>query len=135
LALKLVLMLATQKGGQNLQMMRDSQVIINFLNWICAMENFLLRPISKEALNFKDVFNEISCFHVYRERNTLVDTLSKEILQMAPRTWHVWERQEGFLAKYDPRHFFLFSNLSLCTEMSFFSHDMFHWFFFILVYD
>ena len=50
IALKHILMSVVQKGVQQLQVMGDSMVVINWLRGLCAMEIFLLRPIYEKII-------------------------------------------------------------------------------------
>jgi hypothetical protein len=89
MGLKLVLMLAVQKNVQKLQVMEDSQGVINWLIGVYSLENFMLQPIYEENTNLKVAINEISFIHVYREQNMMADSLSKDGLHLTPRSWHI----------------------------------------------
>jgi hypothetical protein len=52
--------------------------------------------------------------HVYRERNRLAGSLSKDDLQMAPGSWHMWEKQKDVMSTYDPGHFLLALSFTIC---------------------
>ena len=70
------------------------------------MENINLRSTFKEVLIlFKNIPNE-KCVHVYKERNKLANQLSKESLQVGPRTQHRWDRLGDSIKKIDQGPFY-----------------------------
>jgi len=55
----------------------------------------MLRPIYEQIQRLKDLFNNISFHHVYREKNEVADRFSKDGLQLAPGVWRGLEEVEG----------------------------------------
>lgn len=58
------------------------------------MRNFHLRVIVDEINNLKNSINEVSFFHVFRERTYTTNASSKLGVQMAPDTGHIWAHHQ-----------------------------------------
>ena len=91
MALKLLLLFAIQKGCRDLQVFGDSLVIINWDNEIHRCQISLFLPLPEDVVRIKSLFDNISCSHIYRERNQMEDKLSKEAMQLDFGLWHVTE--------------------------------------------
>jgi ribonuclease HI len=94
LALKLLLQFAGEKGVQNLQIFGDSKIVINWASKQQSCHNILLHPILEEIFRLLHTLNDYSFNHVYRERNQLVDSLSKVGLHLPHGSWHILETKE-----------------------------------------
>lgn len=82
MALCLLLTKAWEWGIQSLQVFGDSKII---LEWEKGTQNcniLRLRPLLDEVIHLKSLFELISFVHVYRERNTVADRLSKKGAQL-----------------------------------------------------
>lgn len=99
--LKLILMLAAEKGVPKIQFFGDSLVVINQIWGVFSLENFLLRPIIKEIQNTSPSFIHIYFHHVYREQNELADGLSKAVFLLDAGQWCIWESEDGQSSEYD----------------------------------
>jgi hypothetical protein len=91
MALKLLLLFAAEKGCTSLQVFGDSLLIINWANHEQFCHIARLRPYLAEVLRIISTFDTISLSHIYRERNTLADRLSKEATQLEYGNWHITE--------------------------------------------
>ena len=95
MTLKLLLHFALEKGCRNLQIFGDSLIIINWVNKVQHCRTLALTPLYEEVTRLWTNFVHISCHHFYRERNDVVDCLSKEGVKMAHETWKFTEYKEG----------------------------------------
>lgn len=69
---------AIERGCRSLQIFGDSMMVINWENGTQRCHIMRLLPFMEEIFLFKQHFDFLSITHVYRERNWLVDALSKE---------------------------------------------------------
>ena len=65
------------------------------------VRNIFLCPLYDElmviALSFQDM-----CFqHIYREKNGVADTLSKESIQLNPTNWNTWHQVVEIMIDFD----------------------------------
>ena len=81
-ALKLLLCFSLEKNCRNIQIIGDSMVVINQMNKIQKCRNINLRPLFEEVGRLMENFESITCRHVYSERNSKVDNLSKKGLML-----------------------------------------------------
>ena len=98
--LKLLLTMASEKGITPLQIFGDSMVVIKWMKRGNSLSSYLLQPLFDELKGITCVFNFISFQHVYREKNQIVDGLSKAGLHMAFGQWFIQAKEEGELNKY-----------------------------------
>ena len=105
MALKLLLLFAIEKGCRALQVFGDSLVIINWANGIHRFQISRLLPFLDDVTRIKRLFDNIFVSHIYRERNQLVDKLSKEATQLAYGLWHVTEHTLDGAQEYYHRPF------------------------------
>ena len=77
-ALRLLMSKALERGVRSIQIFGDSKIIINWANGFQQCHILRLMPLLDEVLLLKHHFDFISFTHVYRERNTTTDRLSKE---------------------------------------------------------
>jgi ribonuclease HI len=100
MALKLLLLFAAEKGCTTLQVFGDSLLIIKWENQEHFCHIARLRPYLAEVLRIISTFDTISLSHIYRERNSLVDRLSKEAAQLEYGNWHITEHTENGSFEY-----------------------------------
>jgi hypothetical protein len=77
MALKLVLRLAQESGVTHIQICFDSLPIIQ---WMCkeiTLMNFTLQPLFNDVHTLLLAFSDVSFSRIYKERNMMVDGLSK----------------------------------------------------------
>jgi hypothetical protein len=98
IALKLSLRLAADKGAQKVQVFGDFQLVINWMKGSYQCEDFLLQPILNEILTLQTVFISISYQHIYMERNSWEDGLSKGV-SLEPGCWKIWEVENGLFSE------------------------------------
>lgn len=77
MALKLVLRLAKEFGVTHFQIFDDSMLVIQWMREEIAARKFTLQASYDEVLNLLTRSSYISLAHIYRDRNTLADGLSK----------------------------------------------------------
>jgi len=73
-----MLVQALMKEVTNIQVMGDSQLVIDWLKNKRPPKNIHLRPIYEEALLLAIAFKNISYKNIYRERNVESNKLSKQ---------------------------------------------------------
>jgi ribonuclease HI len=93
--LKLLLTLAGEKGITSLQIFEDSMLVIKWMRRGNSLSSYLLQPLFDELKGITCVFNFISFQRVYREKNQIVDGLSKAGLQMAFGQWFIQAEGRG----------------------------------------
>jgi ribonuclease HI len=86
LALKLLIMIAWDKGVQNLQILSDPKLIIYWFRLKRPPKNIFLRLIYDEITSLLSLFSHISFVHIYREKNHVAGALSKTSLQLTEDT-------------------------------------------------
>lgn len=89
IALKLLLLFTIEKGIKNLQVYRDSMVVINWAKCIQNCHILILIPIVEEIQRHKILFDHIVFTHVYRELNRMADRLSKEAMRLEQGIWQI----------------------------------------------
>jgi ribonuclease HI len=87
LSLKMLIMVARDKGVQNLQILGDSKLIIDWFRLKRPPKNSFLRLIYDEITHLLSLFSHINFVHIYQERNHVVDALSKMGLHLTEGTW------------------------------------------------
>ena len=68
------------------------------LSWMKEIQHFyimILFPLLVDALGLKQLFDNITFTHVYRERNGIDDRFSKEGTQLPLGSWKVEEHSQG----------------------------------------
>ena len=80
----------------------DSLLIIDWMKYHIPPRNVYLRPISEELIII--VFNiwEISFQPIFKERNPIVDHLSKDGILLGDGEWKKWECQNDTVMEDDP---------------------------------
>ena len=66
------------------------------------LQNIYLQEIYGNLVCIKGMFQHSSFQHVFRERNTQGDGLSKIGLQEVERNWHLWEHINDTIMEHDP---------------------------------
>lgn len=87
LALKLLLCFSLENNYRKLQIFGDSLIVINWVKKVQSGRNISLISLFEEVSRLTAHFDSITCRHVYRERNTAADRLSKQGLTMDFGTW------------------------------------------------
>ena len=83
--------LSKSKGVQKLQVMGDSQLVIDWFKHRISPRNIYLRPLYEEVKLLVGTFQQVIFYHIYKERNSGVDILSKDGLHIGFGLWHRWE--------------------------------------------
>jgi ribonuclease HI len=91
MALKLLLLFTREKGIQQIQIFGDSMNVINWTRKHQTCHNIFLCPILEEIFRLLDTFDTVVISHVYRDKNLVADSLSKEGLQLSQGQWHITE--------------------------------------------
>ena len=76
---------------QKLHIFGDSLLVIECMENDKNVHNISLWPLYDELMVLELSFQEMCFQHLYRERNGVADTLSKESVQLTPnnrKTWH-----------------------------------------------
>eukprot|EP00253_Pinus_taeda_P001922 PITA_01922 len=94
-ALRLLMCWTLQKNILRIQIYGDSMNVINWVNGKSTCQNQILRVVLDEILPLKSHFNNISICHIYREKNTIADQLSKTGLQQVLGSWSIEEMRQG----------------------------------------
>jgi ribonuclease HI len=94
-SLKLLLLFSKEKGLQQLQMFGDSMNVINWTRKHQTCHSVFLSPILEEIFRLLDTFDTVVISHVYRGRNLVADSLSKEGLHLLQGQWHITEKKKG----------------------------------------
>lgn len=87
LSFKLLLLFALEKGCHNIQMFSDSMLVINWVKEVRQCHNVQLDALLEEIKLIKIRFDS------YKERNRIVDALSKEGMQLDVCQWIISEHQ------------------------------------------
>jgi len=78
MALRSLMMVALTKEIRQLQVFRDSQPEINWLNYSQQIHNVALQPSALQVKENASQFKVINFTHIYRELNMDADSLSKQ---------------------------------------------------------
>ena len=105
MSLKLLLVLATEKGVKTLNFMGDSSNVINWINGTQFCRNIRLENILRSSRVVLNMFDDFSCRHIYRENKGEADSASKEGLQLAMGQWKIKEHRDGNIQEYFHRPF------------------------------
>ena len=93
-ALKLLLTLAKMKDCAKIHIFGDSQLVINWAKGKFRMHNLELSLILQEVHKLSDCFELVQFQHIYRERNSLADTLGKDGVRINEGYWLINELRE-----------------------------------------
>ena len=75
--LKLLLYFAIENECTQLEIFGDSMIVINWINKVQSWHNVFLNIVLMGTQRCLEEFDSFSFQHVYRERNTIADQLSK----------------------------------------------------------
>ena len=81
-SLRLLMIKALEWGARSIQIFRDSKISINWAMGTNICNILRLTPLLDEILLTKCHFDFISFTHIYRERNSIANKLSKEGSQL-----------------------------------------------------
>jgi ribonuclease HI len=84
MALRSLMMLASAKGLNRLQIYGDSMLVIKWMNEDQQIQDITLQPLAIQLKENKSQFELITFTHIYREHNVAADTLSKQGLLQDP---------------------------------------------------
>ena len=87
----MVLKLALHIDCTKLQVFSDSLLVIDCLDFQKPLKDIFLMPIFEDTCRFINLFQEVSFKHIFRERNQLVNYLSKQGLQLPDVSYSAWE--------------------------------------------
>ena len=93
LGLKLLLSLSLQHNFKQLHIFGDSQLVINWASGKYRIQNLLLEQILLEVHRLADFFDKVHFMHIYREINTLADSLEKDGSNVLCGSWQISEHQ------------------------------------------
>jgi len=93
------------KNFHHLQFFGDSQIICNWINKTAHCNTYTLQYILDETHRLISHFDVFSCRHIYRERNSADDSLSKEASLRDDTNWLIEEERDGIIYKYYHRPF------------------------------
>lgn len=94
-SLRHLLLFALEKHYTSIQIFGDSQLIINWINGSYHYHVHTLRDLLDETIGLKSQFESFVCCHIYKERNEVVDFLSKEAAQLIRGKWIIQEYRNG----------------------------------------
>ena len=77
-ALHLLLCWLSLRNEREAQIFGDSLNTIKWANGMHHCRNFLLTPLLNEIVRLKNCFSELQICHIFKERNTEADNLSKK---------------------------------------------------------
>ena len=95
MSLKLLLIFATEKGVNRMNVLGDSMNVINWTMKIQECRNIRLANILSSIQAIIQTFDVFSCRHVYKENNKTADQASKEGFRMDFGTWKIREERDG----------------------------------------
>jgi ribonuclease HI len=91
MALLLLLKFSIEQGIHTIQLFGDSMNVINWVQKIQSCHNILLQPIMEEISTLLVSFDTFVIRHVYRNKNSIADALSKEGISLPYGHWHFSE--------------------------------------------
>lgn len=97
--LKLLLLLVAKKGISILQVFNDPLIVIRWMKKEQNCLNYLFHPLLEEVRGACVGFINFLSF-LYRERNIVVDTLSKDGVQMINGQWYIQAERERQVSNY-----------------------------------
>jgi hypothetical protein len=95
LTLKLLLAFAKENDLRHIQIFGDSQIVVKWARKIQKCHNIFLLPILEDTYQLLNFFDSMTISHVYRNKNTVADALSKAGLQLALGQWDITEHKNG----------------------------------------
>eukprot|EP00253_Pinus_taeda_P030772 PITA_30772 len=94
-ALRLLICWSLQRNISTIQIFGDSMNVVKWVNGNEICQNQILKPILEDILSLKSRFNNFSICHIYRDKNTAADQLSKAGLQQVLGSWSIEENRQG----------------------------------------
>jgi len=105
LAVKYLIHFALNKQCSNPQLFGDSKIVCNWLNKKSHCNAYTLRHILDDVLRLITNFDSFICQHIYRERKSATDHLSKEATPRDDDTWMIQEERDGVIYQHYHRLF------------------------------
>ena len=94
--LKILLYLEGEKGLHKMHIYGNSFLVVNWMKGEFGLSNYMLQPLFDESTHIITYIFDFLCFqHVYRKRNLLENSLSKEGLSLAIATSSIQENHDG----------------------------------------
>ena len=93
-ALKLLLTLARRKSLDKIQILGDSQLVINWAFGKYILMNLELSMILQEVHRLIDCFDYVVLKHIYQERNSYADVLAKAGGSISEGSWSIKEHRD-----------------------------------------
>ena len=90
-ALKLLLILALNKQINHIQVFGDSLLVINWITGKFRIHNIQLAQILQEVIRLTDCFDQADFKHIYRERNSLANSLANDGGKVQNGFWSMTE--------------------------------------------
>ena len=72
---------------KKVQIFGNSKLVINWAVRKFCLQNIQLAQILQEVNRLADMFEYVDFVHIYRERNTLADSLAKDGSNVLTGTW------------------------------------------------
>lgn len=94
-ALKILLSRALLLGITHLQVFMDAKIVIEWVNDKIRCRNIFLAPLLEEIRRLKRTMEATSFAHIYRERNSEVDLLSKAGMELKVGDLQVSKEKDG----------------------------------------
>lgn len=82
-ALLLALTAVTEMGIKNVKVFADSELMVKQLNGVYKVKSEDLKPLYTKAIVLSKGFDSFEISHVYRENNSLADSLANEAIDSA----------------------------------------------------
>eukprot|EP00253_Pinus_taeda_P022219 PITA_22219 len=95
IALRLLMCWSLQMNILSIQIFGDSMNVIKWVNGKAICQNQILKSTLDDILSLKSHFNSISICHIYRDKNSSADELSKTSLQQVLGSWSIEELRQG----------------------------------------
>lgn len=100
ITLRHLLYFALSKNCRQLQIFGDSKIVIDWVNYKSICHAYSLKHILEEIVFFKTHFDQITVSHIYRERNTTADRLSKEAADRPLGDWLIEEHNPDGMHRF-----------------------------------
>lgn len=100
ITLRHLLYFALSKNCRQLQIFGDSKIVIDWANNKTICHDFSLKHILEEIVFLKTHFDQITVSHIFRERNSTADRLSKEAADQPLGDWLIEEYKPDGLHRF-----------------------------------
>eukprot|EP00253_Pinus_taeda_P002838 PITA_02838 len=94
-ALRLLICWLLQRNIPSIQIFGDSMNVVKWVNGNALCQNQILKPLLDDILSLKYLFNSFTICHIYRDKNSAADQLSKAGLQQDLGSWSIEEYRQG----------------------------------------